>query len=140
MTIEKDKIFFMPVKNICSTWTYPRCFKRTVELFPPTQLRANLGDWYCCGEGKNTHTHTCTHTIHKHTHACTHTHRHAHTHMHIRTHARMHARTHTKQKQSVSLPLSGHATWYSRNARALSGPLSQCNTTSWSRARNSQVD
>ena len=44
------------------------------------------------------------------------------------------------KKQSVSLPLSGHAIWHSQNARALSGPLSQCNATSWSRARNSQVD
>ena len=51
--------------------------------------------------------------------------------------------THTKsksKKQSVLLPLIGHAIWHSQNARALSGPMSQCNTISWSRARNSQVD
>ena len=45
-----------------------------------------------------------------------------------------------KAKQSVPLPLSGHAIRQGRNARALSGPMSQCNATSWSRARNSQVD
>ena len=45
-----------------------------------------------------------------------------------------------KQKQSVPLPLSGHAIRHGRNARALSGPMSQCNATSWSQARNSQVD
>ena len=45
-----------------------------------------------------------------------------------------------KPKQSISLPLSGHAIWHSRNARELSEHLSQCNATSWSRARNSQVD
>ena len=59
------------------------------------------------------------------------------------THCRIHAHTHThkaKAKQSVLLPLSGHAIWHSQNARALSGPMSQCNATSWSRARNSQVD
>ena len=53
-----------------------------------------------------------------------------------------HTHTRTQKKQSVSLLLSGHANAirHSRNACALSGPLSQCNTTSWSRARNSQVD
>ena len=43
-------------------------------------------------------------------------------------------------KQNVSLPLSGHAIWHSQNACALSGPLRQCTATSWSQARNSQVD
>ena len=55
-----------------------------------------------------------------------------------------HTHTHThkkkKAKQSVSLPLSGHAIRHGRNTRALSGPMSQCNATSWNRARNSQVD
>ena len=79
------------------------------------------------------------------THHYTHIHTHTHTHTHAHTHAHTHTHTHTqkqskKQKQSVSLPLSGHAIWHSQNARALSGPLSQCNATSWSRARNSQVD
>ena len=59
-----------------------------------------------------------------------------HTHTHTHTRAHTHTRTHThkkkKQKQSVSLPLNGHAIRRSRNARALSGPLSQCNATSWS--------
>ena len=53
-------------------------------------------------------------------------------------HTQVHTYIHT-QKQSVSLPLSGRAIWHSQNARALSGLLSQCNATSWSRARNSQV-
>ena len=84
------------------------------------------------------HAHTCArmHTrTHTHTHTCTHTHTHkSHTHTQI---------THTQKKakkQSVPLPLSGHAIRQGRNACALSGPMSQCNATSWSRARNSQVD
>ena len=88
------------------------------------------------------------HAAHTHVHTCSHTHAHTHTwHIHMCTHTRTHTHTHThthkkqsKAKQSVSLPLSGHAIWHSQNARALSGPMSQCNATSWSRARNSQVD
>ena len=76
-------------------------------------------------QGKNT---SALLTCHTYVYRCIHTYVHT-------TH------THTKaKKQSVSLPLSGHAIWHSQNVRALSGPLNQCNATSWSRARNSQVD
>ena len=77
-------------------------------------------------------------TIHSHEYTHTHTHTHTHTRTHTHAHTHTHTHTHTKKKdkrQSVSLPLSGHAIWHSQNARALSGPLSQCNATSWSRAR-----
>ena len=69
--------------------------------------------------------------IHPHTPTHPHTYTPTHTHTYIHTY---------KKKQSVPLPLSGHAIRHGRNARALSGPMSQCNATSWSRARNSQVD
>ena len=56
-------------------------------------------------------------------------------------HRYTHTHTKTKDKDKVfrcrlAVTLSGIA----RNARALSGPLSQCNATSWSQARYSQVD
>ena len=90
-----------------------------------------------------THTHTHTHTHHTH-HTPTHTPTHTRTPTHTptpTTHTHTpHTQSKKSKKQSVSLPLSGHAIWHSQNARALSGPLSQCNATSWSRARNSQVD
>ena len=95
-----------------------------------------------CQHTNNSHAHTHTHThthIHKHTHCVymhTHTHTRARTSKRTRTHTRTHTHTH-KAKQSVLLPFSGHVIWYSQNSRALSGPLSQCNATSWSRARNS---
>ena len=86
-------------------------------------------------------THTDRHTDRTSTVTLAHAHRglistYAHTHIHIHTHTQ----THKKAKQSVPLPLSGHAIRHGRNAGALSGPMSQCNATSWSRARNSQVD
>ena len=79
---------------------------------------------YCCNIKMNDITENVTHT---HTHARTH----AHTHTHARTHTHIHTQK-QKAKQSVSLPLNGHTIRRSRNARALSGPLSQCNATSWS--------
>ena len=78
---------------------------------PPSQLILHYVHTLCTHPSTNTHTRTCTHS-----------------------------KKSKSKKQSVSLPLSGHAIWHSQNARALSGPLSQCNATSWSRARNSQVD
>ena len=69
-----------------------------------------------------------------HVHTCARTHTNLHTHAHTHTH------THTSKVKCVAVPLSGHAFWHSQNARALSGPLSKCNATSWSLAKNSQVD
>ena len=94
---------------------------------------------YACTYAVHTCLHTHTHT-HKHTHTYTRIHAHMHAHAQADAQAHAHTHTHTKQKQSVSLPLSGHAIWHSQNARALSGPMSQCNATSWSWARNLQVD
>ena len=74
-----------------------------------------------CKELEGEHKRSCDHQPHFTTHTITHTHAH--------THAQK------KAKQSVPLPLSGHAIRHGRNARALSGPMSQCNATSWSRAR-----
>ena len=85
-----------------------------------------------------THTHTRTHTTpHTHTHTHTHTHHTPYTHTHTHTH------THTQKQSKVyrcRLAVTQSGLALCRNACALSGPLSQCNATSWSWARNLQVD
>ena len=53
-----------------------------------------------------------TYSVETHTHIYTHTHTYTHTHIHTYTHTHIHTYTHTQHthtKQSVSLPLSGHA-------------------------------
>ena len=128
------------VVTACAHVLWPR-----PDIYCNYYVRAKFkpGGAPCCDDarGNTAHIHT-----HMYTHTHTYTHMHTHTHTHTltltltHTYTYTHTHTHIKKKQSVPLPLSGHAIRQGRNARALSGPMSQCNATSWSRARNSQVD